>query len=79
LNGAVLDFSAASGFDIESAVEASVSGSPVGQGAAFAALTAGCSTRLYSIDLVTGAATDLGVIGLGGNLAGLAVGQTRVR
>jgi hypothetical protein len=28
---------------------------------------------------VTGAAMDLGVIGLGGNLAGLAVGQTTVR
>jgi hypothetical protein len=42
-------------------------------------LTVGGSTRLYSIDLVTGAATDLGVIGAGTNLAGLAVGRATVR
>jgi Domain of unknown function (DUF4394) len=76
LNGAVLDFSAVNGFDIESSVQAAASNSPVSQGSAFAVLMVGGSTRFYSIDLVTGAATDLGVIGTGMNLAGLAVGRT---
>jgi hypothetical protein len=66
------------GFDIESGVQAATSNSPVSQGSAFAVLMVGGSTRFYSIDLVTGAATDLGVIGTGMNLAGLAVGRTRL-
>jgi Domain of unknown function (DUF4394) len=78
LNGAILDFSAVNGFDIESSVQAAASNSPVSQGSAFAVLMVGGSTRFYSIDLVTGAATDLGVIGTGMNLAGLAVGRTRL-
>jgi len=80
LGGAPLDFTAANGFDIPSEVRTTVSGAPVTEGAAFAALSVDGSVRLYSIDLVTGAATDLGTIGAGSTpLSGLAVGQTAVR
>jgi hypothetical protein len=76
--GAPLDFSTASGFDIPSnvRVNTSASAAPAG-GTAFAALTVAGATRLYSIDLVTGAATDLGA--LVANVSGLAAGQTVVR
>ncbi len=80
LGGAALDFTAVNGFDIPSDVRAAASGSPVTEGAGFAALTVGGSTHLYRIDLVTGAATDLGTIGNGmTGLAGLTVGQTAVQ
>jgi len=80
LGGAALDFTAANGFDIPSEVLTSTSGSPVTEGAALAVLTVNGVTRLYAIDLPTGAATDLGTIGAGSTaLSGLAVGQTAVR
>ena len=63
--GAPLNFTAVNGFDIPSEVRTVVSGTPVTEGAAFAALSVNGSARLYSIDLVTGAATDLGTIGAG--------------
>ncbi len=47
-DSAALDFSGANGFDIA-------------DGVGVAALTVGSSTRLYEIDLATGAATELGV------------------
>jgi hypothetical protein len=75
--GVPLDFSDASGFDIPSQVRAFASGTPVDSGSAFAALTVGGTQRLYSIDLVTGAASDLGPLAV--MLSGLAAGQTAVR
>jgi hypothetical protein len=75
--GVPLDFSDAGGFDIPSQVRAFASGTPVDSGSAFAALTVGGTQRLYSIDLVTGAASDLGPLAV--MLSGLAAGQTAVR
>jgi hypothetical protein len=76
--GSTLDFTAASGFDIPSGVRVNSSNTaPPAGSTGFAALTVGGATRLYSIDLVTGAATDLGA--LTANVSGLAAGQTVVR
>lgn len=63
LNGNPLNFSAVDGFDIEPGVNAAVNNAAVASGSATAALHVGGSTRLYSIDLTTGAATLLGFPG----------------
>jgi hypothetical protein len=76
LNGSPLDFSAANGFDIPSTVSVSTAGAPA-TGLGYAALTVGSSTRLYSIDLSNGRASDLGV--LPAPVSGLTVGQTTLR
>ena len=77
LGGAALDFTTASGFDIPSNVRVTTSDSaPPAGSTGFAALTVGGTTRLYSINLLTGAATDLGA--LAANVSGLAAGQTAV-
>ena len=79
LGGASLNFGVVGGFDIPGDVRATTSNAGVTSGAGLAALTIGGATRLVSIDLVTGAATDLGAIGTGAaSLAGLTVGQTAV-
>ena len=77
LGGAPLDFTAVSGFDIPSGVRVTTSGMPPTAGSAWAALTVSGAQRLYSIDLVTGVATDLGA--LAAPLAGLAAGQTALQ
>lgn len=76
LNGNRLDFSEANGFDIPATVRVITSASPA-TGLGFAALTVGSSTRLYSIDLSNGRATDLGA--LPAAVSGLTVGQTTIR
>ena len=76
LNGGTLDFTAASGFDIPSNVKVATSAA-VASGVGFAALTVGSNTRLYSIDLSNGRATDLGA--LSGGVSGLAAGQSSLR
>jgi hypothetical protein len=76
LNGATLDFIEANGFDIPSNVRVTTSAAPA-TGLGFAALTVGTGTRLYSIDLSNGRATDLGALPAG--VSGLAVGQTTVK
>lgn len=76
LNGTTLDFSEANGFDIPANVAVSTSGMPA-MGLGFAALTTGSTTRLYSIDLSTGNAQNLGT--LSGGVSGLAVGQMALR
>jgi len=76
LNGNALDFSEANGFDIPANVRVTTSSSPA-TGSGFAALTVGTATRLYSIDLSNGRATDLGALPAG--VSGLAVGQTGVK
>jgi hypothetical protein len=77
IGGVALDFSAVSGFDIPSEVRTTASGMPVTSGSAFAAVTVGGSQRLYAVDLVTGAARDLGAPAA--LLSGLAAAQTAVR
>lgn len=76
LNGNTLDFTEANGFDIPSTVRVT-SASAAATGSAFAALTVGSATRLYSIDLSNGRATDLGALPAG--ISGLTVGQTAIR
>ncbi|GAA1808133.1 hypothetical protein GCM10009795_061690 [Nocardioides hankookensis] len=65
LGGSNLDFTAQGGFDIATGVDTLVSGTPVASGVGYAALTVAGATRLYSIDLVSGAATAIGPIGNG--------------
>ena len=55
-----VDFSAVGGFDIVAGVNAAASGSPVASGSGMALLNVGGTIGLYSIDLVTGAATFVG-------------------
>lgn len=76
VGGNALDFSEANGFDIPSTVRVTTSASPA-TGLAFAALTVGSTTRLYTIELSTGRAISLG--NLPGGVSGLAVGQTTIR
>jgi hypothetical protein len=76
VNGNTLDFSKANGFDIPSTVSVTTSAASA-TGLGFAALTLGSTTRLYSIDLSNGRATDMGVLPAG--VSGLAVGQATVR
>jgi hypothetical protein len=76
VSGNTLDFSEANGFDIPSSVRVTTSAAPA-TGLAFAALTVGTTTRLYTIDLSTGRAISLG--NLPGGVSGLAVGQSTIR
>jgi hypothetical protein len=74
LNGAPLDFTGVSGFDIPSGVAVATSGDPA-FGFGLAALTVAGLTSLYAINLGNGAAIDLGAIGTGAaGLAGLTLG-----
>jgi hypothetical protein len=78
LNGSLLNFGPHIGFDIQAQVKTGVSNTGVNAGSAHAALTVGGSTHLYTISLLTGAATDLGAIGSGSTtINALAVGQTK--
>lgn len=80
LNGATLAFTSVNGFDIPSNVRVSANNAAVTSGSGFAALTVGDVMGLYRIDLATGAASNLGAIGMGtAGLRGLAVGQTHAR
>ena len=76
VSGNTLDFAEANGFDIPSNVQVTKSADPA-TGLAFAALTVGSTTRLYSIQLSTGSAISLG--NLSGGVSGLAVGQATIR
>lgn len=76
VNGNTLDFAEANGFDIPSSVKVTASATPA-TGLGYAALTVGSTTRLYSIDLSNGRATNLGSLSAG--VSGLAVGQTALR
>lgn len=73
LNGSPLDFTAANGFDIPAGINVTTANSSA-TGQAFAALTVGGTTGLYSIELSTGAATLVGPIGAGtGPVQGVAI------
>lgn len=78
LNGSALDFGGNTGLDIQVHVETAMSNMPVAAGVAYASLEVGGSVHLYTIDLLTGAATDLGTIGAG-NVAilGITIGQSQ--
>lgn len=71
--GVQLDFTAAA-FDIPTLVRVPGENAAPTAGIGYAALAVGGVTHLYVIDLVTAAATDLGTIGAGNPLAGIAVG-----
>ncbi|MBW4428852.1 MAG: DUF4394 domain-containing protein [Nostoc desertorum CM1-VF14] len=73
INGAPLDFTEASGFDIPSNVRVTASNAAA-SGRGVAALSVGGVTNLYAIELGTGAATLLGPIGT--SLAGLTVAES---
>jgi hypothetical protein len=76
LNGSPLNFDAVNGFDIPSGVRTTASNAPT-SGLGLAALTVAGVTSLYTIDLVTGAATNLGAIGAGTTgLTGLTAAET---
>ena len=62
LNGSPLNFDAVNGFDIPSSVRTTASNAPT-SGLGLAALTVAGATNLYTIDLATGAASNLGAIG----------------
>ncbi len=72
LNGAALDFTAVNGFDIPAGVSVATANSPA-TGRAFAVLSVGGTTSLYSIELSTGAATLVGGIAGATAVGGLAV------
>ena len=76
VSGNTLDFSEANGFDIPSNVQVTTSASPA-TGLAYAALTVGTTTSLYSIQLSNGRAINLGTLPDG--VTDLAVGQTTIR
>jgi hypothetical protein len=65
LGGSPLDFTDATGFDIPSGVNAAAANTAVASGSAYAGLTVGGTTSLYTINLVNGAATLVGPIGNG--------------
>lgn len=72
LDGAPLDFTEVSGFDIPSGVRVTASGTPAA-GRAFAVLTVSGAPGYYQIDLATGEATFLGSAPTA--LGGLALGD----
>lgn len=65
LGGSPLNFTTASGFDIDDSVDVPASNTPVTAGSAYAVLSAAGSTGLYTINLTTGGATLVGQIGNG--------------
>lgn len=78
LNGNALDFGASTGLDIQVHVQTAASNMPVTSGVAYASLEVAGSVHLYTIDLVTGAATDLGTIGAGNvSILGISIGQSQ--
>ena len=74
LNGSALNFTSIGGFDIPAGVNAAASNAAVTSGSAFAVLTVGTATGLYSINLVNAQATFLGTVNTGSTaVQGLAV------
>jgi hypothetical protein len=75
VGGNPLDFTAVGGFDIPAPVGVTASNATAA-GLGYAVLTVGATTGLYAINLTTGAATSLGLVGTGLQpLAGLALGN----
>jgi hypothetical protein len=79
VGGNALDFTSRMGFEIPPEVRATASNTAVASGTSYAALTVGGVTSLYSINLVSGATTNIGAIGAGSTaISGLAVAQTTI-
>ncbi len=79
LGGNALDFTSRMGFEIPPEVRTTTSGTAVASGTGYAALTVGGVTSLYSINLVSGATTNVGAISAGSTaISGLAVAQTTI-
>ncbi len=80
LGGNPLDFSSRLGFEIPPEVRTTAtSNAAVASGTGYAALTVGGVTSLYSINLVNGTTSSVGVIGAGSTaISGLAVAQTAI-
>lgn len=76
-DGALVAFGPETGFDIPFGVNTATSNSAPAAGEALAALNVGGTSRLYSINLVDGEAHDLGAIGNGAALRGLALQTTQ--
>lgn len=75
LGGVALNFTAINGFDIGRSVAVTTNSAPA-TGSGTAALTVGGVTGIYTINLATGAATNLGAIGAGATpLLGLTIGN----
>ncbi|QEL15062.1 DUF4394 domain-containing protein [Limnoglobus roseus] len=78
VGGTAIDFTDATGFDIPSTVQVSTANAAA-TGVGYASLTVAGSTALYSINLVTGAAAKLGLIGTGTTPAvGLSAGEVAI-
>jgi hypothetical protein len=76
LGGSSLDFSSRLGFEIPPSITSNTSGSPVVSGSGYGAFTVGGVTGLYSVNLVSGAVTNIGAIGAGSTVVrGLAVSE----
>ncbi|MBO9532201.1 MAG: DUF4394 domain-containing protein [Solirubrobacteraceae bacterium] len=73
LNGSALDVSTITGFDIPAEISVATPNT-VATGKAYLATGTAGSTKLYTVDLSTGAATLLGPIGIGNQVSGLVVG-----
>ena len=73
VNGSLLDFTEAAGFDITGEGGTNLLANVPATGHGWAALTVGGVARLYRIDLASGVAVPQGQIGTGAPLAGLAV------
>lgn len=79
LNGNTLDFTNATGFKIRPEVRVTASNTVPAAGTGFAILTVAGVTSLYSIDLVSGVATNLGTVADGTvPMTGLAIAVTRI-
>jgi hypothetical protein len=79
-SGSPLNFDFLGAFNAPSNVEVTTSGSQVTSGSAFAVLSSGGTTSLYSINLTNGVATSLGAIADGSTtLLGIAVGEELAR
>jgi hypothetical protein len=74
VNGAELSFGAVNGFDIPAGTTVTTSNAPA-NGPAYAVLPSAPGIRLYRIALGSGAAIELGTVGSGEALAGLALGD----
>lgn len=77
LGGSTLNFTTATGFDILAESGAQLDSNQVATGTGLAALEANGTNGLYRINLVTGAATFLGIIGNGESIGGLAVAKEK--
>jgi hypothetical protein len=73
LGGTPLTFTNIDAFDIPAGVNAAASNMAVTTGSGFAVLNVGGMSRLYSVNLTSGATTLLGTVGTGASISGMAI------